>query len=146
MSYLCTRIHYVWSTARREPAIRPEWKPRLHGYIRGILENLKVKPFVIGGIEDHIHVYCDLPATMTIAELAGKMKSNSTTFVREQINAPFGWQDGYAAFTMSKSADQAVISYILNQEKHHARKTFQEELIAMLDKFGIPYDPRYVFL
>ena len=146
MSYLCTRMHYVWSTARREPMIRPEWKPRLHSYIRGILENLKVKPFVIGGIEDYVHVYCDLPATMTIAELAGKMKSNSTTFMRETLERAFGWQEGYAAFSMSKSADHDVIRYILNQEEHHRKSSFQEELIMMLEKFEIPYDPRYVFL
>jgi len=146
MSFLSTRIHFVWSTARREPLIRREWQPRLHGYIRGILENLKVKPFVIGGIEDHIHVYCNLPATITIAELASKMKSNSTGFVRETLDSRFGWQDGYAAFTMSKSADEDVINYVLKQEEHHRRRSFQEELIAMLDKFGIEYDPRYVFL
>jgi len=74
------------------------------------------------------------------------MKSNSTGFVRETLDSRFGWQDGYAAFTMSKSADEDVINYVLKQEEHHRRRSFQEELIAMLDKFGIEYDPRYVFL
>ena len=146
MSFLSTRLHLIWSTARREPMIHSDWKNRLHGYMRGIMENHKVKPFVIGGIEDHVHVYCDLPATMTIAQLVSTIKSNSTTFVRETFTSSFGWQDGYAAFTMSKSADQDVIDYILNQEEHHKRIPFKEELIKFLDTFEIPYDPKYVFL
>jgi putative transposase len=146
MSFLSTRLHLIWSTAHRKPLINREWKPRLHMYIRGILENIKVKPFVIGGIDDHIHIYCDLPSTLTIAQLVAKAKSNSTTFVKEELNSPFAWQEGYAAFTMSKSADQDVINYILNQEEHHRGTTFQEELIKFLDKFEVPYDPKYVFL
>jgi putative transposase len=146
MSFLSTRIHFIWSTAHREPRISADFKPRLHMYIRGILENHKSKVFAIGGIEDHIHIYCSLPATISIADLASTMKSNSTTFMRDNIDPQFAWQDGYAAFTMSKSADDDVIAYILNQERHHQHKTFQEELIAFLNKFGVPYDPQYVFL
>jgi putative transposase len=146
MSFLSTRLHLIWSTARREPTINPEWKPRLHGYMRGIMENHKVNPIVIGGIEDHVHVYCDLPATLTIAQLVSTIKSNSTTFMRENLTRSFGWQDGYAAFTMSKSADEDVIKYILSQEEHHKRVPFKEELIKFLGTFEIPYDPQYVFL
>jgi REP element-mobilizing transposase RayT len=144
MSYLCTRIHFIWSTARREPRIQKEWKVRLHGYLRGILENKKSKVFAIGGVEDHVHVYCSLPATLTIADLASVMKSNSTNWVHEHFDPAFGWQDGYAAFTMSKSADEDVIGYILRQEEHHQKKTFQEELIAFFEKYEVPYDPKYV--
>jgi len=146
MSFLSTRLHIVWSTKHREPFLRKEWQPRLHGYMRGILENLRSKAFIVGGVEDHVHVYCSLPATITIAQLVSTVKSNSTGWVREVRQQPCGWQDGYAAFSMSKSADENVIQYILNQEEHHSRMTFQEELIKMLDKFQIPYDPKYVFL
>jgi len=113
--------------------------------MRGILENLKAKVFVIGGVEDHVHVYCSLPATITIADLVSNLKSSSSAWVHDVLQHPFGWQDGYSAFTMSKSADDDVIRYILNQEEHHKRVTYQEELIKMLEKFQIPYDPRYVF-
>ena len=146
MSFLATRLHLVWSTKFREPLIQKEWQPRLHGYMRGILENLRSKVFIVGGIADHVHVYCSLPPTLTIAQLVSTVKSNSTAWAGEILRQPFGWQDGYAAFTMSKSADQHVIQYILNQETHHQRMTFQEELTKTLDKFQIPYDPKYVFL
>jgi len=146
MSFLCTRLHFIWSTHQRQPLIQPDWHPRLHAYIRGILENLKSKPFVIGGVADHIHIYCSLPSTITIADLASTIKSNSTTFMKDNLIPNFAWQTGYAAFTMSKSADDDVIQYILTQEEHHKKRTFQEELIAFLDKYQIPYDPKYVFL
>ncbi len=146
MSFLCTRAHFIWSTSKREPLIQNDWQPRFHMHMRGILENLKSKVFIIGGVSDHVHIYCSLPSTVTIADLASTVKSNSTSFVRETIDARFGWQDGYAAFTMSKSADNDVIQYILNQEEHHRTRSFQEELIAFLDKFEVPYDPKYVFL
>ena len=74
-------------------------RPRLYMYIRGILKNIKVKPVVIGGIEDHVRIYCDLPSTLTIAQLVATAKSNSTTFAKEELRSPFAWQEGYAAFT-----------------------------------------------
>jgi putative transposase len=144
MSYLSTRLHIVWSTKRRGPWIQKEWRPRLHGYMRGTLENLQAKVFVIGGVEDHVHVYCSLPATITIANLVSQVKASSSGWVHEFLQQPFGWQDGYAAFTMSKSADDDVLGYILRQEEHHQRVSYQEELIKMFEKFQIPYDPRYV--
>jgi REP element-mobilizing transposase RayT len=145
MSYSSTRIHFIWSTLHRAPIICADWKPRLHQYIAGILENKKSKVLAIGGIEDHIHIYCSLPTTITIADLAMLMKSNSTTFAREHFDAAFTWQEGYAAFSMSKSADDDVIAYIQNQVEHHRRRSFQEEYIAFLEKFEVSYDPRYVF-
>jgi putative transposase len=146
MSYLSTRLHLVWSTKHREPLIHRQWQPRLHGYMRGALENLKSKVFVIGGVEDHVHVYCSLSATITIADLVSKVKSSSSGWVHDVLQQPFGWQDGYSAFTMSTSADEDVMGYILKQGEHHMRVSYQEELIRMLEKFQIPYDPRYVFL
>ncbi len=146
MSFLCTRVHYIWSTDKREPMIQKDWQPRLHMYMRGILENMKSKVFVIGGVADHIHIYCSLPATISIADLASTVKSNSTSWVRGEFDPRFGWQVGYAGFTMSKSADEDVIQYITNQEEHHRVRTFQQELIAFLEKFEVPYDPKYVFL
>ena len=57
----------------------------------------------------------------------------------------FSWQEGYGAFSVSKSNINAVVKYIANQETHHRRITFENEFIALLDKHGIEYDPRYVF-
>jgi len=145
MSYTCTRIHYIWSTAQRELTIDPAWRDDLHAYIAGILKNKKSTVLQIGGVEDHVHVYCSLPTTVTIADLANVMKANSTAYVREKFAASFAWQEGYAAFTMGKSADDDVCAYIRNQVEHHRTRSFKEELIAFLDKYQVPYDPKYVF-
>ena len=82
---------------------------------------------------------------MTIADLASKIKSNSSRWIHESFDNNFAWQEGYAAFTMGKSADAEVIRYILVQREHHKQRTFQEELIVFLDKYCVAYDRKYVF-
>jgi putative transposase len=57
----------------------------------------------------------------------------------------FAWQDGYGAFTVSKSNVPSVIDYIQNQREHHRTKTFQEEYLEFLEKHGVEYDERYLW-
>ncbi len=146
-TFLSVRIHFIWSTKGREPSIESSWQPKLYAYINGILDNKKSKLLAIGGTNDHIHVYTSLPSTLSIAELANAVKSNSSGWIHETIShaQSFAWQSGYAAFSMSKSADKNVRAYIQNQAEHHRAKTFKEELIEFLDRDEIQYDPRYVF-
>ncbi|MEI8194547.1 MAG: IS200/IS605 family transposase [Phycisphaerae bacterium] len=144
-SFYSTRVHFIWSTARRAPTIHSEWQDRLHGYLHGILVNKKSHVFAIGGMADHVHLYASLPATVSLAELVNALKTNSSVWVHENALPSFAWQSGYAAVTMSKSADEQVCRYIKNQARHHHTRTFQEEFMAFLEKFEIPYDPRYVF-
>jgi len=145
MSFLSTRVHFIWSTAQREPQIDPAWQQQLYAFIVGLYEHRKSKVFAIGGVSDHLHIYASLPATLSIAELANAIKSNSSGWVHDEYTRVFGWQKGYAAFTMSKSADDDVCAYIRGQAEHHRKRTFKEELLAFLGKYEVPYDPRYVF-
>ena len=135
MSYLCTRVHLVWSTLHRDPLLADAWRPRLWSYTGAILENHQSKVLAIGGIADHLHIYCSLPATLSIADRASTLKSNSSRWIRSEFLPAFSWQEGYAAFTMGKSADHDVIAYIQNQEEHHRHRTFKEELLAFLDTY-----------
>ncbi|HUO07329.1 MAG TPA: IS200/IS605 family transposase [Phycisphaerae bacterium] len=147
MSYISNLVHFIWSTAKREPTIRAEWEERLYPYIGGILENKKAKLLCVGGVADHIHVFTSLPATLSLADAASAMKANSSRFVHEELgDRVFDWQKGYAAFSVSVSGEEAVRRYIENQKSHHSRKSFQEELIEFLEKHRVPYDSRYVFL
>jgi hypothetical protein len=57
----------------------------------------------------------------------------------------FAWQEGFGAFSYSRSQLGAVIRYIDNQQAHHARKSFHEEYTALLEKFGVEYDRKYIF-
>ncbi|MEW6208834.1 MAG: IS200/IS605 family transposase [Acidobacteriota bacterium] len=140
-------IHFVWSTARREPCIAPEWRDRLYGYIGGVLEHKKAKLICAGGVSDHIHIYASLPSTVTIAEMVNAMKANSSRWIHETIprQRAFAWQEGYGAFSVSKSAEENVIRYICNQEAHHRRRDFKSEYIAFLKKYGIEYDECYLW-
>ena len=148
MSYVSNLVHFVWGTHERRPTIRSDWKTRLFEYIGGILRNKKAKLLAAGGIEDHIHLYVSLPATLSIAQAAGAIKSNSSRWVHETIERgdSFQWQEGYGAFTVSKSNESEVIRYINDQEAHHRRNSFQEEFRALLDRHGIDYDDRNLWL
>jgi REP element-mobilizing transposase RayT len=147
-TYISNLIHFVWGTAKREPLIRNSWREELHGYVAGVLKNKKVKALQVGGTGDHVHVLASLPATLTLAEVANAMKANSSRWIHE--NAPqsrgFDWQEGYGAFSVSKSAERRVREYIQNQEEHHSGRTFEEEFRALLGKHGIPYEERYLWV
>ena len=147
-SYICNLAHFVWGTANREPLIRKSWRDRLHAYIGGILEKKGAMLIAAGGIEDHMHVLASLPATMSLAQAANAMKANSSRWIHE--NAPqsqgFERQTGYAAFSVSKSAEPRVKSYIHNQEEHHKKWKFTEEFKEPLARHGIPYDERYLWI
>src|SRR5262245_33108208 len=147
-TYICNLAHFVWGTANREPLIRKSWRDRLHGYIGGVLENKKAKLLAAGGIEDHIHVLASLPATLSLSEAASAMKSNSSRWIHEHVPQckSFDWQTGYGAFTVSKSAEVRVTEYIQNQEQHDRKWKFAAEFMALLEKHGIAYEERYLWV
>ena len=146
-SYVSNLVHFVWSTDGRRQLIRPDWKDRMFQYMGGILRNKRAKLLAAGGAEDHVHVYTSLPSTISIAEAANFLKSNSSKWVHEELGSSrFRWQTGYGAFTVSKSNEPSVIRYVQNQEEHHKRSTFQAEFRALLDKHGIEFDERYLWV
>lgn len=146
-TYISNLVHFVWGTANREPTIRKSWRDRLHGYLGGILENKRAKLLAAGGIEDHMHVLASLPATVSLSEIASAMKANSSRWIHENIPQckGFDWQEGYGAFSVSKSAEEQVKKYIHEQEQHHKQWKFTEEFKALLEKHGIPYEERYLW-
>jgi REP element-mobilizing transposase RayT len=101
----------------------------------------------VGGVEDHVHALVTAPPTIAPFQIAQFLKGESSKWIHEEFSAlrDFGWQDGYGAFTVSKSNLPDVISYILNQREHHRQKTFQEEYLDFLQKNGIGYDERYLW-
>src|SRR5688572_29508705 len=147
-TFVSNLVHFAWGTANREPLLHKSWRDDLYGYIGGVLENKKAKLLAAGGIEDHMHVLASLPATMSLSEAASAMKANSSRWIHE--NAPqskgFDWQAGYGAFSVSKSAEPQVKAYIHNQEEHHRRRKFSEEFQMLLDKHGIPFEERYLWV
>jgi len=145
--HLCLMMHFIWSTAGREPWIGREWKNELYGYVGGIIQNKRGKLICAGGMYDHIHLYASLPSTITIADFVSVVKSNSSRWVHESFpkRRAFAWQEGYGAFSVSKSEESKVIRYIRDQEHHHAKRTFKDEFREFLDRYQIEYNERYLW-
>jgi REP element-mobilizing transposase RayT len=140
-------IQIVFAVKGRENLIHDSWKDDLHKYIAGIIRGKNQKPIIVNGMSDHIHTFVGLRRVMAISDLARDIKNNSSNFINGQkfVKAKFSWQEGYGAFSYSHSHIGNVYDYILNQEKHHKKKTFKEEYIDLLRKFEIEHDEKYLF-
>ena len=144
-TYLAT--HVVFSTKDRLPMITQEIKPRLWAYMNGVITNLGGKALALNGMPDHAHLLVLLPPTVALAEAMRALKANSSKWVNDNgpQSSKFTWQTGYAAFSVSRSSINDVVSYVENQENHHSKFSFQEELLALLAKHEIEYDPLYIW-
>ena len=144
-TYLSLHYHIVFGTKDRVPFINPEWRDRLHEYLGGTVRGLGGFPEGVGGVADHVHLLVGLKATHCLADFMRELKKASSVWVHDEIRLDsFAWQEGYAAFTVSATARDAVKTYIANQEEHHRVKSFREELIEMLERAGVEYDPKYL--
>jgi len=132
-------VHMVFSTKSRRPWLKPEIRPQLWAYMARILENLECELVTAGGVEDHAHVLCNLTkkhAPMKVMEVLKKDSSKFAKTLHEECQE-FQWQDGYGLFSVSPSHRQAVREYVLRQEEHHRKESFQEELRRILKKHGV---------
>lgn len=145
-TYLSLHYHIVFGTKDRLPLIHSSWRPKLHEYMGGVIKGLGGIPEKIGGVEDHVHLLIGLKSTHCLADFVRELKKASTSWIQQQTERgeKFTWQGGYAAFTVSATSLEAVRDYIAKQEEHHRVKSFREEFVAMLEKAGISYDPRYL--
>ena len=144
-TYLSLHYHLVFSTKDRTPFIETAWRSRLHEYMGGTIRGLGGHSQVVGGVADHVHSLVGLKATHRLSDFMRELKKATSVWVHDEIHLrEFLWQEGYAAFTVSATARDAVEKYILNQEEHHRRRSFREELIEMLGKAGIEYDSKYL--
>jgi putative transposase len=141
-------IHLVFSTKDRRPFLRDKSvSDKLHAQLGGITKTLECPPLLVGGVEDHVHLLCRFGRTITQAEWVKEIKRVSSTWIKEQGRdyADFEWQGGYADFSVSKSNLDEVERYIAEQETHHRKMSFQEELRALLRKHEVEFDERYVW-
>jgi REP-associated tyrosine transposase len=145
--YLCLLTHFTWSTAGRQPWIEPDMREGLYSYIGGIINNKSGKLISAGGMFDHIHLYVSMPSTLSVADFVNTVKSNSSRWIHQSFPPlrNFAWQEGYGAFSVSKSEGGKVNNYVRNQETHHAKRTFKQELLSLLKKHAIEYDERHLW-
>ena len=147
MSFVSSLYHCVWSTKDRRPLITPELEERLWSYIGGIARKNHMKAIAVGGIEDHVHVLLSIHQTVAVSQGLQLIKGGSSKWVHEEFleHRNFGWQEGYGAFSIGVSQLDDTIRYIDNQKEHHAKRDFQAEFIAFLERNQVDYDPRYIW-
>ena len=140
-------IQYVFAVKERENLIHVSFEDELYKYISGIITNKGQKSLAVNGMPDHIHILVGLKPAMRISDLIRDIKNNSSNFINERkfLSKKFSWQEGYGAFSYSESNYGNVIEYIKNQKQHHSKRTFKEEYVALLNKFNIGFDDKYLF-
>jgi REP element-mobilizing transposase RayT len=127
--------------------IQKEWQDELYKYITGIIQMQQHRLLAINGMPDHVHILFGLRPVQSLSDLMQDIKGSSSKWINERkfVKGRFEWQQGYVAFSYSKSQLPDVIAYIGNREIHHKKKTFLEEYKEFLEKFEVPYDERYLF-
>ena len=144
-TFFSLHYHIVFSTKERRPFIKPEWQPDLHSYLGGIIRGMNGVAEIVGGVEDHVHILASLRPVHRIADVLRDLKKDSSTWAKNNFIRTFTWQEGYAAFTVSPTATDAVRRYIANQEAHHRKQSFVDELRELLNAAGIDFDEKHLW-
>jgi putative transposase len=146
-TYTSLLIHIIFSTKNRERMLDAAWRPKLFTYMGGIIKRHEAAPILINGVDDHVHVFADVPASTALSDLVQHIKGGSSYWVNRQpeFKTKLAWQVGYGAFSVSASKFDAVKKYISNQQEHHRKLTFQEELLRFLKEYGVQYDEQHLW-
>jgi putative transposase len=140
-------IHLVFTPKHRQALIHPSWEDRLYKYITGIVQTRGHKMLAIGGMPDHIHIFIGQKPAETISDLVLEIKKQTNDFIKTEKLSPhkFDWQNGFGAFSHSRSQVDIVCKYVLNQKEHHRQKTFKEEFLKFCDDAGIEIGKKQFF-
>ncbi|HEX3625946.1 MAG TPA: IS200/IS605 family transposase [Verrucomicrobiae bacterium] len=146
-TYTQIYIHVVFAVEGRQNLIRVQHNDELQKYITGIVSGEKQKMIAINNMPDHLHLLVGLQADCALSDLVRAVKAGSSRIINEKrwVTGRFSWQEGFGAFSYSRSQLGTVIRYIENQQKHHVKRSFREEYIELLKKFNVDYDERYIF-
>ena len=146
-TYTQLYIHLVFAVKYRQALIQPHFREETERYMTGILQNRKHKLLAIYLMPDHAHVLIGANPSVSLSETVKVLKTESTNFIQEKRFSPhhFQWQNGFGAFSHSRSNLERVVKYIANQPIHHQKKTFKKEYLAMLQRHDIAYKDEYLF-
>ena len=121
----------------------------LFGYIVGMLNKRNCHPYQVGGYKNHVHIITHISPTINLADLVREIKKASHEMMRtkkELFHQFHGWQVGYGAFTYHISMKQTLINYVLNQEQHHGKISYRDELIQLLNDNLVSYKEEYLMI
>ena len=141
-------IHIVFRVKTTFNQIRKEDRNELYAYIGSIIKQNDSIPITINGVGDHIHILCVMSKNISLSKLLENIKSNSSRWIKTKNTyySKFAWQGGYSSFSVSATAHDQVKKYIENQEEHHRKMTYQEELKLLLDEYSIDYNEDYIWV
>jgi REP element-mobilizing transposase RayT len=144
-SYRQILYHIVFGTKDRHKTLSLEHSRNLYAYIMGVIRNKNCFLYRINGMEDHIHILCDLHPTIALADYMRDIKTSSSIWLKETGDFPdfTGWASGYAALTYSWRDKDMIVNYIKNQQEHHKKETFEDEFRRLLKEHGIEIDEKY---
>jgi REP-associated tyrosine transposase len=143
-TYFSLHYHVVFSTKHRRPLLRNEGLAKCIPILVGIIRGMNGVAEIVGGVADHVHMLLSLRPVHCLADVIRDLKKESTNWAKAELAPRFSWQEGCAAFTFSPTATEAVRKYIANQEAHHAKRSFVDELKELLINAGIEYDEKYL--
>jgi len=140
-------LQFVFAAKDRQGLISKNNKEELHKYITSLIQSRGAKLLAINCMPDHIHIFVGFKPTILISDFVKEIKVQSNEFINSKnwIKGRFQWQEGYGVFSYSQSHIDSVIKYIQNQEIHHQKKSFKQEYMAVLEKFEVPFEERYLF-
>jgi REP element-mobilizing transposase RayT len=146
-AYTQIYIQLVIAVKFREAVLERKIRPQIFEYISGIVSNFKHKSIIVNGVSNHAHIFYGMNPNVSVSDTVHDIKRASSLFINENhfCKGTFGWQDGYGAFSYSRSQIEDVYNYIKNQEAHHSKRTFREEYIDFLKKFQVDYKECYLF-
>jgi putative transposase len=146
-TFISLNYHFVFSTKNRERWISHDIEERVWNFLGGIARENGMKPMLVGGMPDHVHISVGLPTTLSVAKALQLIKGGSSKWMKDTFPEMrgFGWLDGYGAFSVSKSNLAALAAYIEGQREHHKRMTFKEEFVSLLVRHGIEYEEKYLW-
>ena len=145
-SYRQILYHLTFHTKNSEKVLHNSGNEELFKYIWGVIKNKKCRLYRINGVEDHIHIVCDLHPLIALADLVKDIKVSSSIWIKARGIYPLfsNWAESYGAFTLSIREKDTIIKYVMNQQEHHKRENFREEFIRLLKENGVDFDEKYL--
>jgi len=140
-------VHLIFHIKNASVSIKSKDKKDLYAYMGSIINDNGSLPILINGTRDHVHVLCVMSKNIALAKLIEEIKRHSSRWIKTigPYYKQFSWQGGYSGFSVSQSLHDKTKQYIANQEEHHKKITFKEELGIFLKEYGIEYDERYLW-
>jgi len=138
-------IHVIFSTKDRLPLLNEDVRPDLFAYLATVARNAGCECYRAGGVADHVHLAIRQGKEQTIAKLVEQLKTSSSRWLKTQGIPNFAWQIGYGAFSVGPADLDALLRYIDEQEAHHRKHSFRDELSAFLRTYGLDADDEHLW-